>query len=1642
MEKDFADQVPYESNDRGRKPPRGWRRKLLNVLHRAFLFVFLLFFCLGILLQFPVFQNWAARKVTAALEKSLETKVRVGHLRIGWMGSLVLKEVLVYDHRPDTLLYCASLTARFDPNIFNLARNGLTINSFSLNDAYLDLYTGPEGGSNNLQQLLDRLLPPRTDKKSTFSVRLKKLALRNIFLRNENRLTGSRLEVKLAKGIVGIDTMDLPGKKLRVGELRLTGPDLAITSSQGSGLEGPPPTPGPAPDSLPWDIAVSEFRLSEGGFSLHNYRLEPQRRSPPGELNYRHLDVTQIQIAVRNFSLLKDTYTGSIENLAFKEKQGFELDQLYARDARVGPQGIALNGMRLITPYSTLGDTLAFRFREFADFQEFNDRVIMDIRFIGARAAISDIVTFAPGLLRTAFFRDNLRESVKLDGKVWGRVNNLKGAGLKVSHSNGSRFDGNFSSRNLALSGEEFLILNVDRFNSSARNFQKLFPGLKLPANFNRLGQLQFKGNFSGFFHNFVAFGSLGTALGSAQTDMQMTLGDGPAKARYKGKLTLTNFDLGKWTGDANQGKISVSASVEEGRGLTAQTAEALLNANIRRFEYKGYAYENATLDGRLRANKFSGNFSIEDENIDLRFSGRADLGQEVPIYDFDLDIKRLALKPLHLVEKNDFVLSGNAVLNLRNKRFADIEGDVKLADFKVETRGQVFELDSAIFQSSFDHFGNKRFSVRSDILNAQLYGLFDIGHIPTAVLQHIVKFYPGFSSRLGISVRDSAFRPTHFDFRVEVVNSKGFETLIDPRMGSLSGVKVAGEFDNRPGIFSADLEADWFQFDRAYFEDIAIGLNIRKAIGDIDLGVKRSVINERQEFDALTLVTSLSADTLHYALNYANSGRQADPAALDYVNIEGMLSLFGEKFLRHQITLPDVVLFGTVWKINGNNAVTFNKESLSIQDFVLTRDNKAVSLESNGARGVELDFLNFDLSELNELIRFEAIKFDAKINASIFVGDLFRLSDLSVAVVSDSLFLNGDDWGILRLDASLEDFKKPLHFYLNLTRDTAQLLAEGYYNLDDFGASYWQKKAFFNLDLNIHSYPLWLAEYFIGGTVSQVKGYFDANLQFSGQSSQPDVQGKIYIFDASLQVDYLKTTYTLDRAVVDVDDFLFDATGAVLKDKYNNTALLQGGIKHRHLRGFGFDARLTTTRFLGLDTKKGDNKLFYGQAMASGYVAFSGSFAQPNIYVNAEAIEGSRVAIPISSDRDAGQLKFFRFVEKDGAGNPTVQAAGQGSEIKGVSIEMELVINESALMQIIFNEQAGDIIEGNGRGALRIVVPRNGSFQMYGDVVIERGEYLFTLYNVINKNFTIQRGSSITWSGDPYRAIIDLKAEYKGLYTSVSTFIQEFMANAGDNVRSEASQSTVVNLLLNLKGELLSPAITFDMSFPNLRGQLLSYTENKLRLLRQDPNEMNKQVFGLIMAGQFLPSDFSFQGSQIIYNTVSEFLSNQLSLMISELFSDLLGGQALSSVDFDIAYNQYQNTGLAQSGALNRGNELQVSFRQNYFNDRLSILVGGNIDLGNNWRTATGATGAFIGNDLVIEYQLIKDRSMKLRIYQKLLPDISGRILRVGTGLSLRKEFDSFGEFLRSFRAEGKKTQKPPPPPTPQDSSSLGGGR
>ncbi len=1635
MEKNQEHSEPVEPvvASRGRRSILQW---IFLVGHRVFLSLFLFLFFLSLFLQFPFFQHWAVGRITHSLSQTLETRVEVGGFRLGWMSRLSLKEVIIEDREGDTLLYSKALWVRFDPNPITLFREGLVVNQVRLEGAQFNLKKLPDGKGSNLQELLNRLFPESPEKnkaKNPFQVKLKRLLLRKTRFTQFDPATGNFLGVYLDRGSVDIDDMNLPQKMLKVREISLRNPKLRVQSYFTDSLlpeETPEETPG---DTALWKIAVEELDLRSGVFQLDNFRKEPIPLNAPGELNYRHLKANDIFLRIQDFALNNSTFSGQLENLALKEKEGFVLTRLASREVIIHSRGAQLNGMKLITPKSELGDTLTFTYRDYEDFSEFTDRVLLDGRFKQAQVAISDVITFAPALNEVPFFGQNRDELITLNGRIWGRVNNLKGSDLLLNFSDGSLIKGGFSSRNFALKNEEVLNLKLERFSSSVKTLRRFFPNVNWPANMDRLKKLEFFGTFDGFFTDFVAYGTLATDIGKARMDMKMVLREGKEKSRYFGNLELIDFDLGQWSNNPDLGKINILSFVKDGQGLNAETAKATLTAEIKSFFFKGYNYQNARLAGKLQANRFEGDFAIQDDNIDFSFLGQVDLTQGIPIYDFQAKINKLDLRPLNLIKKGNIQVSGDVLLNLRNQKFVNMEGDAFLRDFQIVQEGQTYRLDSADISTRFDQLGNKQFNIASDILNARFYGLFEVERIPAMLLQHLRIHFPGFSKRLGLNGKTVAVRPSKFDFDVEILNSKGFENLIDRRLGSLSGVKLSGRFDNEENLLKANLEMNWFQFDRFYAEDVAFLLDTKASEGSLDFGINRMVVNEKTELEPLAVLVRITGDTLDYGLNYARKNRDRNPLALDNLNIDGRLYVLDSFYLQNQIDYSEIELLGNTWMINQNNAITFNKEEIRISDFILTLDDKAISLESKGKRGLELSLLNLDISEINPILSFDPIKFSGRANVSVTVDDLMKTEELSMSLVSDTLFLNKQDWGILRVNAALSGSQNPLTVYVSLSKDTAQLIAEGYYNVKDYGTSPMQKAGYFDLNLNVHSYPLAFADFFIGETVSDMHGYFDADLQFNGEFTQPNTSGMIYLFDGGMTVDYLNTHYTLDRAVVKVNNTLFDASQTILRDRLGNQALVQGGIKHQHLKNFGFNARLTTNRLLGLETRKGQNNQFYGTAIGRGEVAFSGSFRQPDIYVNAEVGEGTRMVIPVSSDRKANSLNFISFVDKDNSQAAVQQATSAGSlrEIKGVSFEMDLVANESALLQIIFNEQAGDIIEGNGRGALRITVPRNGPFQMFGDMIIERGEYLFTLYNVINKDFSIKRGGTITWTGDPYKAIIQIDAEYKDLYAPVGNFIQEYLTNASDQTRSEAAQNTDVDLTLKLQGDLLRPTINFDLGFPNLQGELLTYAENKLRLLKQDPNEMNKQVFGLIVAGQFLPADFSFQGSQIIYNTVSEFLSNQLSLLITELFSDLVGeGQALSSVDFDIAYNQYQSANLSQGGNLNRGNELQVSLRQNYFDNRLSILVGGNIDLGNNWRANTGATGAFIGNDVAIEYQLVDDRSLKLRIYQKLQPDISGRILQIGAGLSYRKEFDSFGEFLKSIRVGLKKPKPGPVPP------------
>ncbi|MEL6275864.1 MAG: translocation/assembly module TamB domain-containing protein, partial [Bacteroidota bacterium] len=601
------------------------------------------------------------------------------------------------------------------------------------------------------------------------------------------------------------------------------------------------------------------------------------------------------------------------------------------------------------------------------------------------------------------------------------------------------------------------------------------------------------------------------------------------------------------------------------------------------------------------------------------------------------------------------------------------------------------------------------------------------------------------------------------------------------------------------------------------------------------------------------------------------------------------------------------LVLFQQNWDIARDNAITFGKRFIDTRNFQLTSGKREISLQRQGRRGLSLDLQNFELGLIDSLWNYDQLDFSGNFNVHATVEDIFEMEGIHATVTSDTFLINGDDYGWMRMDAIAPNLKSQLNSYMSLNRDTGQLLVEADFNLADLieeQPAIYERKNYLDLEVYINGYPLSLADYWVGGSFSDLAGQFDAELSVKGLTNDLDVGGFIDVTDAAFTVDYLQTRYRVDSSRVNIDNSLFDLSGTQIFDELGNTARLAGGVSHDRLKNLGLAAEVFTNRFLALNLTKEDNDLFYGRALGNGRIAFTGNFKQPNIYVNAEVGRGSTLFIPTGQVREAGPISEIRFVNKKVYVEEEPETI---AEPTGVSLDMDLIINGNAGVEIIFDEEVGDLIRGNGRGDLRILLPRNGEMQMFGNYIIESGNYLFTFYKVVNKLFTVRPGGEIIWSGDPFDAQIKIEADYEKLRTPIINFIQEYLVgNVRASVLNDASRATDVDLTLLLNGPLTKPEINFDLSFPDLSPELANYANSKRRLLLLDQNELNRQAFGLIVVGQFLPADLSFSTQDVAINTLSEWASNYFSLLLNNLLTDAFGEDTfISTFNFGVTYNR-----------------------------------------------------------------------------------------------------------------------------------------
>ncbi|MCC6462281.1 MAG: translocation/assembly module TamB domain-containing protein [Saprospiraceae bacterium] len=1617
---------------------RIWRR-VENILFVLMLILIVCYF----VLQSSLVQNWLIAKITGYLSEELHTTVQINHVDISFFDNLVLENLFVADQKGDTLLFAEKFSAGLNSNIFSLLTSKLEFNEISLTHARFNLRRAEGETDNNLQFILDYFSNPDAKPKSStpFRIRVQNLKLNDVQFLSDDRVRGKRIFARIPTGIIQVNNLDLPSKIVDVQTLTLIGPTFSITEFPSRPLPsltsaGAKPVAlksgNAATTDKPLRITVVRLSLQEGFFAIDKpNNTSSSQDTLPEVMDFRHLAVRDIALEADSVYADDDlNFHGIIKHLSGKERCGFSVTHLEANAIHITDTLAAMYGMRLQTPYSSLSDSVAFRYSTYRDFNKFNDRVRMEGRFDNQAAIrLGDIMHFSPAVARNSFFKTNKDEVVQISGRVDGFVNRLNGRDLNIQIGGDTYIQGDFDGNDMAEGSDRIrLLFDLKSAQTNMKRVRKIIPGSNAPEFFDRLGNINFKGFYEIFFSsNHILAGSLVTDIGYGDVDMKLDLAGGREKATYSGFLHMNDFDLAKWTGNPDFGKSTFRVNIANGNGLVGRSLRAQLTGVVDSFYFRGYNYQNVDMNGSFNQSIFDGKLTIEDPNIDFTFDGAINFKDSVPVYDFKADLRRLDLGALNLV-KEDWVISGKVQkIKLYAKNLNNLSGSISLRDFRlIQDKEFVHRIDSLTFAAINRPGGDRYFILLSDIADGQLQGHFELNRLVDNLKRLFYRQFPQMMQQaLGPPPTPETVLTDDYKFNLQIKSTRGLTRLVDPKLDTLRNLSMRAAVNAREGSTEFKLLAPSFKYNGLTLQRTDLFLRSTQTNGYFDFQIPNALLANGQQLANIHCTGTITPNNINFSLATADDSQ----SIVQRINLNGDLSTI-DSLWQIKFNTSDITLFNEQWVMEEDNYLRFSSTYFDAHNFDLMNGLQRIVIDSfNQGHGALFSLANFDLNFLERFFPLNNIHYRGKIyNLDVELYDLFGLKDFKGYITTDTVFLNEKPYGSLIGNVELYNLESPLWWKLFLSdKDKHQLRVVGAMPLDkkehiveEVGKV---RPGEFQTLISTTNFPMGALELIVPG-ISKTSGTVNANVKLGGPFKRVGMNGQAMV-NGKFQLDYMKAMFYIPDQKITLTEYQLWADSATILDgSQRHKAHIYGGLRHDHFRDWRLDCSIKSENdsFMILNTLREDNTLYYGQGIGKFEAKFTGSFSKTNIYINAVTGKDTRLYIPLYSNSDIQDASFITF--RDKTANPAQDAKENTKsfileDIKGLNLEMNLSVTDEAEVQLIFDEQSGDIVKGRGEGDLRMTINREGEFKMYGTYQIRRGEYLFTLLNWVNKPFTVAEGGSINWYGDPYGAQISLDATYAE-NTSLYNLLRDELAASSGDLTDEATISTKAVVTMHLKGDLFKPAITFDLAFPSSSSSIKSLVDSKLSQLRQDQNEMTRQVFGLVVVGSFLPPSSggagTLQSSDYLasaFNTLTQVLSNQFSGYLTGLATEWFGG-AVSSIDFDIAYNEYRNvqanpdnTNLAQIGR-----ELQVRLTSGFVNDRITVQLGSQFGLG---QPGTATSDGFLGEDVTVEIQLTQNREWRLKVYQRTEPDVAGgaRRSRYGFGISFRKEYASFSDLM-----------------------------
>jgi hypothetical protein len=1337
-------------------------------------------------------------------------------------------------------------------------------------------------------------------------------------------------------------------------------------------------------------VNIGEIALQRSHFTYNDNDSDSIRRA----FDYRHFAVELDDGDLTQFKVIGDTIQFNVNSLlALDRATGLDVKSLQTF-FRISQSGLEFHKLHLEAGHSVINDSIVFTYKSQRDLNDFNNKVSMAARLRETVLDPHDLSLFAPGA-------EEIGQPLHLSGNITGRVKRLSYRNMRVGFGN-TKVEGRLDMDGLPAFNETFIRLSMSRGSIDVNDLAFAFPA----AVFQRLqplGKFLLSGTFTGFVNDFVANANLNSPMGIVSSNVNLKVDEENFNnSLYHGTVVMSDFHLGEYLGDTTLlQRVTLNGKVN-GKGLTYSTANLLLVGNVQSIGVRGYNYTNIKTDARFASQFFSGALTINDPNLKFRAEGSIDFRKGTNMVRIKATLDTAFVEKLKITSQPLFVRS-YIDINSRGLHIDSLFGDALLRDTKIVYNQKTLELDSIHLFSSLNA-DERSIRVRSSLFDASLKGNYynstlfsDLGRFYNEFLLSIRNDKESIASYYSDKRRSGQAYDANFNMVIHDVRPLADLTRLDFSISE--GTVVDGRFSNGlTTIFQLFSSIDTLVYRGKIFrgnEFEFTGSKIRDSANVLAMVTARSA---SQHFSSAFETKDLLLEGI-WNMDHVDVGLD-----LDQVRMDNSMRLRAEvDFLsdstRIRILPSNIKVLEEQWQADTRNVILFRGKEIRISNLELHHDSTSVMIDGNVSRDGTLPVvLTVNNLGLGLLDNFSSEQFKGIMNGTLTARNLYGRpefqSDMRVHELMVNDLLIGDVTGISLWNPDTRKFD----IDLSIDRQGERTI--------DVAGTYDPTVTDNPLDAEARfkDARLHLLGPLMRGLFSEIDGELTGVYSIAGTFQRPAITGVGTIKSGQLKVDYLGTLYYFDGALgMTPNQFVFEDWQVT--DVLGNKGSLRGYVAHKNFGKFTINLDGKFTNFQVLNTTSRDNDLFYGQGFATGDLNIFGPSSNLKISATARTEANSKLFIPISGTSEVDKKDFITFAHfTDSLGFEGSTKESRRRELSGVALDLNLEITPAAYAEIIFDIKAGDIIRGRGNGDILIQMDTKGEFNMFGGIQFTEGAYNFTLYDLINKEFSIKPGSRLTWYGDPYQGIMNITASYRQLTSLAPIYDKDPVLQAEPAIKRKYP----VEVLLKLEGAMLSPLINFDLVANDLPNNVSVEGRGPVRLsfdfdafkARLDEQELKRQVFSLIILRRLSPLDaFSTSGS--LANSVSELLSNQLSYWLGQVDQNLEIDLDLGALDAE-AFNTFQ---------------LRLSY--SFLNGRLRITRDGAFSSQNDQQQSVAA----IVGDWTVDYLLTPDGKFKVKMYSRsnfnAVSNSLGGQTAMTTGVSLlhTQNFNEVKDLLRGAR-------------------------